>query len=100
MSINLKQLQALKKSTKPRAGKRLSPKVHLEMADDSDAMMDADRNYFDKHPFAQSYYRKPYLNEQGYFAAMHPHSLHPKKILVQRTDDPGVRIRQPIFEDS
>lgn len=100
MTVNLKQLLALAKPVQPRAGFPRESKVHPEMADDFDAMMDADREYFDLHPFAKSYYRKPYQNELSYFAALHPHSKQPLKIQVQRTDAPGVRIRQPIFEDS
>ncbi|MDV2997368.1 MAG: hypothetical protein N4J56_007073 [Chroococcidiopsis sp. SAG 2025] len=67
------------------------------MEDDDEAMTSADREYFEKHPHVDYYYRKPFLNEVGYMSGMHPEKKAPYKIKVMKTDVPGVRIRTGIW---
>jgi hypothetical protein len=70
---------------------------HPEFQAQADQQMDADREWFIKHPFATQYFRKPYEFEIAQFQISDP-TLKLKKILVKKTEIEGVRARVPIFE--
>jgi hypothetical protein len=70
---------------------------HPEFQAQADQQMDADREWFIKHPFATQYYRKPYDCEIAQFAIVEP-TRKLLKILVTKTETEGLRFRTPIFE--
>ncbi len=70
---------------------------HPEFQAQADPEMDAERDWFIKHPFATQYYRKPYEFEMAQFQFSEP-TRKLKKILVRKTEMDGVRARVPIFE--
>lgn len=69
---------------------------HPEMVDDSDNQMDADREYFEKHPYATCYYRQPFEIEK--FQALNLEGKRLLKVRVCVSDEHvGARFRQFIF---
>ncbi|WP_250125495.1 hypothetical protein [Chroococcidiopsis sp. CCMEE 29] len=72
--------------------------LHPEAQGDMAEMMAADKAYFEQHPYASQYYRKPFLVDISGFAPLLPPKAKIEKILVQRTDHRGVRARTPITQ--
>lgn len=95
MPYDLKKLLSLAKPIERKEGYPRVVQDHPES--DVDEMMDADREWFEKHPFADRYYRKPYQCEVSELGGLSGRKV--KKVMVMRTDTPGIRARMPIFEN-
>jgi hypothetical protein len=93
MPYNLKELLSVATPVEPKEEYPRVVQDHPES--DADEMMDADREWFEKHPFADHYYRKPYQCEVSMFNGTSMRKV--KKVKVMRTDQLGIRARMPIF---
>ena len=95
---------------KPKSGKNSSSdtsfeklkihNTHPELWEVANKVMDIDKEYFEKHPLADYYYRKPI---EGEFFSDNPERIITNqddviKVLVRNLGD-GLRIRMPIFRE-
>jgi hypothetical protein len=62
---------------------------------EDEMQMDADREYFEKNPLADHYYRKPFDNEIQVMFSLE--GKVPRQMKVMKTTLDGVRMKMPIF---
>lgn len=69
-------------------------KAHPEMGDLQDQQMDADREWFESHPFANQRFRPPFEVETAEFEMLGFKNV--KKVRVTQIA-PGLRTRTPVL---